>query len=237
MLPTNVPKGTTSALFRALLTHDADTNAFLFALLFAISVVVIACPCALGLATPTAVMVGTGLGAQLGILIKGGPPLEMAYKVNCVVFDKTRTLTRGTPHVAFVRFYDPTRGDEATAIALAAAAERGSEHPLAQAVLAFAAERRLPELAPDSCEAVGGRGVVAQVRGKRVLVGNARFLVDNGVSVKEAADDTSAIEREGRTAVYSAVDGRLSLLLGLEDTLKVRGSEWLLLWLLLWLLI
>jgi Cu+-exporting ATPase len=172
----------------------APSSPFLFSLLFALSVMVIACPCALGLATPTAVMVATGVGAKLGVLIKGGAALETATKVSAFVFDKTGTLTAGTPSVEAFRV---TLVDERAArwtrdrlVLLAGAAERDSEHLLGRSIVAFAlqceaekgaAARELPQ--PQSFEATTGRGVEAVVDGERVLIGSLVFLESHRIPV------------------------------------------------------
>ncbi len=171
--------------------------ALTLALVSAISVLIIACPCAMGLATPTAVMVGTGRAATGGVLIRGGAALETTAGVDSVVFDKTGTLTVGRPAVSAVR----TAGDldESTLLALAAAAERGSEHPLAAAVVAEAERRALADEEAVDFESVAGRGVRARIGERRVLVGSAAFLADAGV------DSAAALRHseEPRTAACS----------------------------------
>ncbi len=186
-----------------------------FALLTFVSVLIIACPCALGLATPTAVMVGTGRGAQAGILIKGGEPLESAGRLTTVVLDKTGTVTEGKPAVTEVVAAGVS---EADLIRLAAAAERQSEHPLARAVIAAAEGRGLSVPSATAFEAVPGHGLVATVEGRSVLVGNARLLTS-----RDVAFDTAAVERTaaaGRTTLLVAVDGTFAGLLAVADPVK-----------------
>jgi Cu+-exporting ATPase len=184
------------------------------ALVAFITVVVISCPCAMGLATPTAIMVGTGAGAEAGILIRGGEALELAARVDAVVFDKTGTLTRGRPSLGRVLAMPGFESNEV--LDMAASAERGSEHPLAGAILAAAAERGLGNLAVDGFTAAAGRGVSARVDGRDVLVGTAAFLAENHVDVAAlpaATDDASA-------ATYVAIDGRLAGMLPTIDEIK-----------------
>ncbi len=184
------------------------------ALVAFITVVVISCPCAMGLATPTAIMVGTGAGAEAGILIRGGEALELAARVDAVVFDKTGTLTRGRPSLGQVLVAPGFEADEV--LDLAASVERGSEHPLATAILTAAGERGLGGRAVEGFAAVAGRGVRGRVEGRDVLVGTAAFLAQNGVDVSAlppAADDASAT-----TCV--AVDGRAAGLLSTVDEIK-----------------
>ncbi|MBA4066753.1 MAG: copper-translocating P-type ATPase [Isosphaera sp.] len=190
-----------------------------FALLTFVSVLIIACPCALGLATPTAVMVGTGRGAQAGILIKGGEPLEAAGRLTTVVLDKTGTVTEGRPAVTEVVAVGLS---EADLIRLAAAAEGGSEHPLARAVIAAAETRGLAVPQATAFEAVPGHGLVATVEGRSVLVGNARLLSSRGVPF-----DAAAVERAsaaGRTTLLVAVDGRYAGLLAVSDPVKATSK-------------
>ena len=177
------------------------------ALLFAITVVVITCPDALGLATPTAVMVGTGLGARRGILFKNAVALEQMAGLDTVVFDKTGTLTEGRPAVVSVTALDAFGRDEA--LALAAAVESQSEHPLAQAVVGAAQASAIPVRPASRFAAVPGHGAIAEVDGRRVLVGNARLLQAEGVRTGAASSRAAeALAGAGRTVVYVAVDGR-----------------------------
>ncbi|MEN6402856.1 MAG: heavy metal translocating P-type ATPase [Armatimonadia bacterium] len=186
----------------------------------AVSVLVIACPCALGLATPTAVMVGTGLGAEQGVLIREAAALEAVGALQAIIFDKTGTLTKGEPEVTDVVAVD---GDESALLRLVAAVEQGSEHPLGQAVVKRAGERGL-EL-PETMEfaAVTGKGVQAQVEGQRVLVGTAGYLEETGVAVQGL--DYAALQQQGKTVLLVAVEGRPAGMLALADTIKPTAAE------------
>ena len=191
------------------------------ALYAAVTVLIIACPCALGLATPTALMVGIGRGAQAGILIKGGEALEMAHRVTAVVLDKTGTVTEGKPAVTDVR---PAGGfAENELLRLAASAERGSEHPLATAVVQAATDRRLSLATPTNFKAVAGHGLEAEVEGRGVLIGNQKFLADRGVPTNElSADDLS---ESGKTLVFVAVDDRFAGSIAVADRPKPGARE------------
>ena len=194
-----------------------------FAFLSFVSVLIIACPCAMGLATPTGIMVGTGKGAQYGVLIKGGESLETAHKISAVIFDKTGTLTKGRPQVTDVAAGDGL--DESKVLALAAAAEKGSEHPLGEAVVRAAEEKGLTLEKIEHFEAVTGRGVEARANGRRVLVGSAGFLKDKGVDPGPLTDRAEALAGQGKTVVYLAVDDRAAGLLAIADTLKENSAE------------
>ncbi|MBI3978627.1 MAG: copper-translocating P-type ATPase, partial [Chloroflexi bacterium] len=192
------------------------------ALLNFVAVLIIACPCALGLATPTSIMVGTGKGAENGVLIRSGAALEMAHKIRAIVFDKTGTLTKGEP--ALTDVWVAAGDDERAVLRLAAAAERGSEHPLGQAIVggAQASGLALPE--PTAFNAIPGHGIQATVDGRRVLVGNARLLREQGVAVDAWEDRAMALSSQGKTPMYVAVDGRVAGVLGVADTLKPNSA-------------
>ena len=191
------------------------------ALLNFVAVMIIACPCALGLATPTAVMVGTGKGAENGILIKSGESLETAHKVTAVVFDKTGTLTRGEPDVTDI--VAAARFAENDVLRWAAGAERTSEHPLAAAVVRKARQRNIELPSPENFRVLEGLGVDASVEGRRVILGNAKLLADHGVQTDPLTGAAEAFAAEGKTPVFIAVDGRLAGLIAIADTLK-EGS-------------
>jgi P-type Cu2+ transporter len=193
------------------------------ALLFAITVVVITCPDALGLATPTAIMVGTGLGAQRGILVKHALALEQAAALDTVVFDKTGTLTRGEPEVVAVVSGDGIDEDEL--LTLVAAAESGSEHPTADAIVRAAQERGLQIPRAEAFEAVPGHGVLATVQGRRVAVGNARLLAREGISQDGLAVHFERLAGQGRTVVYAAVDGTAAAVLAVADAPRATSAE------------
>ena len=184
-------------------------------LVYAITVVVITCPDALGLATPTAIMVGTGLGAQRGILFKNAIALEQAAKLDTVVLDKTGTLTRGEPEVVAIVTADGTSEDDV--LRLVAAAERESEHPLANAIVAAAERRGLKLARPERFEAVAGHGALATVDGKRLAVGNARLLEREGIELDGLMAPAQQLADEGRTVVQVAIDGRAVALIAIAD--------------------
>ncbi len=186
-------------------------------LLPAVAVLVIACPCALGLATPTAIMVGTGKAAEHGILVRNAEALERAHRIDALVFDKTGTLTRGEPSVTEVVWATPKASRH---LPLLATAERFSEHPLGEAVIRWAAEQGVQPGDAESSSTVMGQGVVARVQGHDVLVGNRRLLHDHGVDLGRHETAAERIESEGRSGVLAAVDGRLVAILAVADTLK-----------------
>jgi len=190
----------------------------LFALTAMISVLVVACPCALGLATPTAVTVGVGRGAELGILIKNGEALEVAEKITTVVFDKTGTLTKGQPEVTdIIRFGIP----EATLLSITAAVETGSQHPLARAIVREAERKGVLQETAEKFDTINGKGVVGLVLGEEVLVGNRVLMQDKGVPVDNGTESKiTLIEQEGKTAVLIAAGGRMAGVIGIADTLK-----------------
>ncbi|HET7517385.1 MAG TPA: heavy metal translocating P-type ATPase, partial [Actinomycetes bacterium] len=191
------------------------------ALLFAITVVVITCPDALGLATPTAIMVGTGLGAKRGVLFKNATALETSAHINTVVMDKTGTLTKGEPEVTDV-VVDGLGEDEV--VALAAAVERESEHPLAAAVVRHADDRQVPTLKADGFRNVPGYGAGAQVAGRRVLVGNRKLMADEGVQTNGLLAKRDELAAAGRTAVLVAVDGRAAGVIALADAARETAA-------------
>jgi Cu2+-exporting ATPase len=194
---------------------------FLDALLFAITVVVITCPDALGLATPTAVMVGTGLGARRGILFKNAIAIEQSASLDTVVLDKTGTLTRGEPEVVEIT---GDGLDDGELLRLVAAVERESEHPLAEAIVKAAEERGVERLRAEQFESVAGHGAVATVGGRRVLVGNRRLLEREHVSLNGLAVRADKMAGAGRTVVHVAVDGRSAGLLAIADAPRATSS-------------
>jgi Cu2+-exporting ATPase len=184
-------------------------------LVYAITVVVITCPDALGLATPTAIMVGTGLGARRGILFKNAIAIEQAAKLDTVVFDKTGTLTRGEPEVVAVATADDISEDEV--LRLVATAERESEHPLAEAIVASAEQRKLPVGKTERFEAVPGHGAIATVDGKRLAIGNGRLLEREGIELDGLVPRAHELAGQGRTVVQVAIDGKASGLIAIAD--------------------
>jgi len=192
------------------------------AVLFAITVVVITCPDALGLATPTAIMVGTGLGARRGVLFKSAMALEHAARIDTVVMDKTGTLTKGEPEVTDV-IADGI--DEAELLALTAAVERESEHPLAVAIVAAAEQRGVPRLRAEAFDSVPGHGATARVDGRRVVVGNRRLMERDGIELGGLAEHRQRLAEGGRTAVVVAVDGRAVGLIAMADAPRETAAD------------
>src|SRR5881398_150796 len=193
------------------------------ALVFFIAVLIIACPCALGIATPAAIMVGTGKGAENGLLIKGGEYLEKAHKLTTVVFDKTGTLTKGMPSVTDVVPVGAYQADEV--LRIAASAESGSEHPLGAAMVRSARERNLPLDGPESFEAIPGLGIRAKVFGHPILLGNRGLMAMAGVGIGGADAALPRFEADGKTAMLLAVDGQLAGVITVADTLKDHAAE------------
>jgi Cu+-exporting ATPase len=189
----------------------------------AVAVLIIACPCAMGLATPTAIMVGTGKGAEAGILVRDGAALEQAQRITAVVLDKTGTITRGQPSVSALRPVAGVTDDEL--LRLAAAAERGSEHPLAEAVVRTATERGVEAPIVTDFAAIPGGGVRATVEGRAVLIGSERLLVEQGVQIAALADVARQAAEAGDTPVLVAVDGQAIGLIAIADTLKPASAE------------
>jgi len=195
---------------------------WLYALTRLITILVIACPCALGLATPTAVTVGIGRGAELGILIKNGEVLEKVNKLTTVIFDKTGTLTIGKPDVTDIVPIDKSFME---LLAIAAAAEKNSQHPLADAIVrkAVASGIEIPEA--NEFDTAEGKGVICMVDGARVLVGKKSFLEEQGVDVSEGNIDAERLESEAKTVVHVAVDGRVAGVIGIADTVRERAKD------------
>lgn len=187
------------------------------AILFAITVVVITCPDALGLATPTAIMVGTGLGARRGVLFKNAAALEMAARIDTVVMDKTGTLTKGQPEVTD---FIAVGIDEIELLSLVASVEQESEHPLAAAVVAYAASRNVPLVAASAFRNVPGHGAGATVDGHQVFVGNRKLLVSQGIDIGPVVEKREALASTGRTAVLIAVDGKAAGIIALADAVR-----------------
>ena len=188
-----------------------------------VAVLIIACPCALGLATPAAMIVGTGKGAENGILIKGGENLEKAHKLDAIVFDKTGTLTRGVPSVTETLSFG--RRSEKDLLKFAAIAEKGSEHPLGEAIVRKAQELRLRIPEPTNFEAVPGHGVRASHSKTVILLGNRKFMRDNNLPVEEYEEKIQKLEDAGKTAMLLAVGGRLEGVIAVADTVKESARE------------
>jgi Cu+-exporting ATPase len=198
-------------------------SSLLFALTTLISVLVVACPCALGLATPTAVTVGIGRGAELGILIRNGEALENGEKVTTVILDKTGTLTKGKPEVTDLIAVGIS---EATLLSLAAAVEKNSAHPLAQAVVRAAEAKGVPQETAESFDTLGGKGVCANVLGEEVLAGNRTLMQERGIRIPADLEATiQAFEQEGKTSVILAAGGQVAGVIAIADTLKETSTE------------
>lgn len=196
---------------------------FIFALTIFITVLIIACPCALGIATPTAILVGTGLGAQNGILIKGGEALEIAKKINTIIFDKTGTLTKGEPSVTDVVRLGNVKENEV--LRLAAIAEVGSEHPIGEAIVKKAMESNLTLPNVKSYQTVSGKGIKVTYLNKRILVGNRTFMKENGIVITELEGEIQKLEDEGKTTVIVAYGDKVIGLIGVADTLKEFSKD------------
>ena len=196
--------------------------AFLFALLNTVAVLIIACPCAMGLATPTAIMVATGKGAELGILIKDAESLEVAHKVNTVIFDKTGTLTKGKPEVTDVIALE---GSEKDLLLLAASIEKGSEHSLAEAIVKEAEEQNLRTEEVTKFKAIAGHGVEGQIGKKQVFFGNRKLMDREKVSIEKHDNQIEKLETEGKTVMMIAVDKKLAGFIAVADTLKESAKE------------
>jgi Cu+-exporting ATPase len=198
----------------------AGKTATEFALTIFISVLVIACPCALGLATPTAIMVGTGKGAENGILIKGGEALETAHKIQTIVFDKTGTITEGKPEVTDIVGSGERSKDTDLFLQLVAAAEKGSEHPLASAIVREAEKRGLVLPVVTDFQAIPGRGIEAVINGVSVLAGNKKLMDERGISLAELEADSDRLAGEGKTPMYVALDSKAAGIVAVADVLK-----------------
>jgi P-type Cu+ transporter len=196
-----------------------------YALLAFVSVIIIACPCALGIATPAALMMGAGKGAENGILFKSGEFLEIARKIDTVVFDKTGTLTEGKPSVTDIIDLSGRIGKNEL-LRLAAIAESGSEHPLGQALVRKAKESGLPVSNPDSFEAVSGHGLRATYADHTILIGNRKMMHENMIEIDSGVDSTlTSLEKEGKTATLVSIDSRLSGIIAMADTVKESAKE------------
>ena len=195
---------------------------FLFALTIFITVLIIACPCALGLATPTAIMVGTGKGAENGILIKGGEALETAYKIDTVVFDKTGTLTKGEPEVTDIIELGSSENE---ILRFAAAVEKNSEHPLGEAIVKEAEKRKIEIPAVKSFAALPGHGVSATLYSKKIFLGNRAMMKKNKINAKQIEEKLQELENQGKTAMIVAVNKKIIGIIAVADTLKENSAE------------
>jgi Cu+-exporting ATPase len=194
-----------------------------YGLVAAVAVLIIACPCALGLATPMSIMVGVGRGAQSGVLIKNAEALERMEKVDTLVVDKTGTLTEGRPAVTAIVTADGL--GESDVLRLAASVERASEHPLAAAITRAADERGIATVSVADFDSPTGKGAIGKVEGKTVALGNAKFLSELGADVAPLADKAEALRGDGATAIFMTIDGRVAALFGISDPVKATTAE------------
>lgn len=190
-----------------------------------IAVLVIACPCAMGLATPTSIIVGVGKGAEKGILFKNSAALEQAHKVTAIVLDKTGTITKGQPAVTDIEISPTLHAPRSTLLYLAASAERGSEHPLGEAIVRSAQEQGITLAQPAAFESIAGHGISAQIDGRHVLVGNRRFMEREQVTLNGLAAKADALQNQAKTAMWLAVDGQAQAVIGVADTIKDGSQE------------
>lgn len=193
-----------------------------FALSIFISVLVIACPCALGLATPTAIMVGTGKGAEYGVLIKGGEALETTHKLTTIVFDKTGTITEGKPKVTDII---TTTLSEEQLLRYAASAEKGSEHPLGEAIIRAATDRGYSLSELESFNAIAGHGIEVKIEGKQILLGNKKLMIEKTIDVTPLSKASDQLAYDGKTPMYMAIDGQLAGIIAVADTVKESSKK------------
>ncbi len=211
--------------FAAPIFLAVPSGTFIFAFTIFIAVLIIACPCALGLATPTAIMVGTGKGAEHGILIKNAEALETAHRLSTIVFDKTGTLTKGKPEVTDIAVLDK-KFAENDILKFAAIAEKGSEHPLAEAVVNLAKSRKIPVSEPSKFEAVHGKGVSAKYKSFNILIGNDKLMHQYGLKISDEAEERiKHLEVQGKTTVILALEKSIIGLVAIADTLKENSKE------------
>jgi Cu+-exporting ATPase len=202
------------------------TGDFVPAMIRLVAVLVIACPCALGLATPTAIMAGTGKGAERGILFKNSEALEAANRLDTIVMDKTGTITSGKPAVSDLVAFEPYCRDASELLRIGASVERGSEHPIGRAIVRRAEAEHLPLSAPDEFKAVGGRGVSARIEGKEIAIGKPLWLKnDLETDIKALEENIQRLQSEGKTVMVAAVDGQPWGLIAVSDTLKPESAE------------
>jgi len=197
--------------------------ALTYAVLNFVAVLIIACPCALGLATPTSIMVGTGKGAESGVLIRGGEALETAHKLKAIVLDKTGTLTEGKPSVTDIATFGNFKEEEI--LRYSASAEKGSEHPLGEAIVNRALEKNLPLISPEDFNAIAGHGIEATIDGKSVLLGNLKLMRDRGIPLEDLEVKADAFSNEGKTPMFVAVDNQPAGIVAVADTLKKNSKE------------
>ena len=203
---------------------SARQPALAYAVVNSVAVLIIACPCALGLATPMSIMVGVGRGAHAGVLIKNAEALEILEKVDTLVVDKTGTLTEGKPRLMSIV---PTAGAQTKTevLRLAASLERGSEHPLAAAIVGAAQERRLELTNAEDFQSLTGRGIIGTIDGRKAALGNRKLMDELNVALGGLADEAERFRREGQTVMFLAIDGKPAGLLGVADPIKASTAE------------
>ncbi|MGL6098323.1 MAG: copper-translocating P-type ATPase, partial [Fusobacteriaceae bacterium] len=209
---------TLSGLGWYLATKDLE-----FALTIFISVLVIACPCALGLATPTAIMIGTGKGAEYGVLIKSGEALESAHKINTVIFDKTGTITEGKPKVTDILVENIISENEL--LVLAASAEKGSEHPLGEAIVKAAEDKMITLKKVESFVAIPGHGIKVKIEGKEILLGNKKLMVQNKIDLKSLEVESDKLANAGKTPMFISIDTEIAGIIAVADTVKKNSKK------------
>lgn len=192
-------------------------------LINAVAVLVIACPCALGLATPTAIMVGTGKGAENGILIKSGEHLERTHEMDTIIFDKTGTITKGEPEVTDVLSFNEFDEDEI--LRIAASVEKASEHPLGQSIVKYGEEKLGSIVSAENFAAVPGKGLKADFEGKNILIGNRKLMNDNSIDIKDKESELAKLETEGKTAMLLSINSKLSGIIAVADTIKETSAK------------
>jgi Cu+-exporting ATPase len=218
-----VPVVISIAILSALAWYFIGGETGVFALTIFISVLVIACPCALGLATPTAIMVGTGKGAEHGVLIKSGVALETSHKIKTIVFDKTGTITEGKPKVTDVVVANGISEDEL--LQLAASAEKGSEHPLGEAIVKGAEEKGLEFKKLDSFRAIPGHGIEVEIDGNKMLLGNRKLMIESNISLENLEETSHKLAGEGKTPMYVAMNGSIAGIVAVADTVKENSKK------------
>lgn len=218
-----VPIVISLALISGLSWYIFGGESLIFSLTIFISVLVIACPCALGLATPTAIMVGTGKGAEHGVLIKSGVALETAHRIQTIVFDKTGTITEGKPKVTDIVVTNKITQDEL--LQLAASAEKGSEHPLGEAIVKDAEEKRLGLKKLDFFQAIPGHGIEVKIDNKDILLGNRKLMIESMISLENLKQTSNKLAEEGKTPMYIAIDGKIAGIIAVADTVKENSKK------------
>lgn len=218
-----VPVVITIAVVSSLAWYFLGGQSTVFALTIFISVLVIACPCALGLATPTAIMVGTGKGAEYGVLIKSGVALETTHKIKTIVFDKTGTITEGKPKVTDIVAAEGITEDDL--LIYTASAEKGSEHPLGEAIVNDAEEKGLEFKKTDSFQAIPGHGIEVKIEGRTVLAGNRKLMEDRNITLADLGETSDRLAGEGKTPMYIAIDHKIAGIIAVADTVKENSRK------------